>query len=230
MDIEFLNSVIKRYVNTDSTSINVLDCCCGNGRHALGLAANDTLSISAIDDSPHLISDALDANQYDNLDFICDDFRNYYNKFKFDFIYFMHDISLITYSYLEKEEIKHNFKHICNLLKPGGVLIFGENKYEGYVNDKSDLMPEVKYPDYIYRELFEYEHLSKKIIRHISLQFQNGSIINQKLSYRVYTREEIQAICNDHGLKLVQCCNTYDISQSFHPNLPGMILIFKYLE
>ena len=220
----FLQNQLKNLFNdSNNENIRILDCCCGNGRHA-NFLADLGYNITALDASPLLVADAKQNSNVNSL-FYCEDYRLFYYDHQFNFVYFMHDISLITYVYNELEVFR-NFKQISELLQDGGFLLFGENRYNSFIENKIKIMPSINYEMFSYDETFIFESETKLIKREMKLTFKNGVEIENTLINRIYSLEELLAIGKTVNLNLINVYNNYN-SKKYDASLPGLIILFR---
>lgn len=128
----------------------ILDLCCGPGRHALNLALKG-FNVTCVDKSPYLLDKAKDGckNENVNIRFVEEDMRKFSQTEKFDLV-----INLFTsFGYFEhKKDDEAVLKNIFESLKSGGKVVM---------------------------ELMGKEILSRIYQETISTNLENGSILIQ---------------------------------------------------
>lgn len=138
-------------VLTGFSGSEILDLCCGPGRHALAFAKKG-LNVTGVDRSPFLLNKAKVRCQKDNISirFIEEDMRKFSQAENFDLV-----INLFTsFGYFENQEDDEIvLKNIFESLKPGGKVVM---------------------------ELMSKEILSRIYRETISTTLENGSILVQR--------------------------------------------------
>ena len=129
----------------------ILDLCCGPGRHAIKLA-EEGYNVTAVDKSPYLLNIAKDRCKKDNVNvrFIEEDMRKFSRPGKFDLV-----INLFTsFGYFEhQEDDEAVLKNIFESLIPGGKVVM---------------------------ELMGKEILARIFQKTISTQLENSSVLIQR--------------------------------------------------
>jgi len=116
-EVDYINTIIKRYSTGNCKSI--LDIGCGTGKH-LRFFKDAGFKVSGVDLSESMIAEAKIHLQQDN-DLYCSKASDFNLKKKFDVIVSLfHVISYQT----ENTELEMVFKNIYNHLEEGGLFIF----------------------------------------------------------------------------------------------------------
>jgi len=106
---------------TDFTGHDVLDLCCGPGRHAVGFAQRG-YAVTGVDASPFLLERALErgAEAAVEIEWVRDDMRRFLRPGAFDLAY-----SIFTsFGYFESEEDDLRvLRNVYESLKPGGAFV-----------------------------------------------------------------------------------------------------------
>lgn len=151
-EADFLKMIFKKYLNKDKG--NVLDCCCGVGRHSY-LMAKDGFNVTGIDFSCDQISNAKKIHNHKNIIYKEMDVRNInLDERNFDMSYCM----WTTYNYLSldsdlKKFIISNYQH----LKNGGLLVLDSKNIPR-------LDPHRLYNRYTEKDKFKMEILINKYV------------------------------------------------------------------
>ncbi len=185
----------------------ILDLCCGQGRHAIPLAKAG-YQITGLDLSQHLLEQAIhEADSQDvEITWIQEDMRQIPFEQTFDAI-----INIFTsFGYLENEEEDQRvLEQVAKALKPGGLFLL-ETVYQPKVLRGFSPHGIIRYPDgMIVLEERQINLSSSRNEIDITLLYPNGSQGKQYQSMRIYTLTELIRMLGAAGLEV----------QSYYGNL-----------
>jgi len=214
---------IINQTNVDLGS-NVLDMCCGYGRHSIELAKRG-YSVVGVDYSDELLNKAklkADKEELSNIEFIQHDIRDYnvVNKYKLTINMF---VSLGYFN--DNQDNEKAIKVLCDSVCEGGFLFLElYNYYKMYDNHES----EMRYPGgniIITKRSFDYvlnrTHI-KRIVKNNNKNYEK----EYDMEIKVYTLDEIVKLCEKNNMTVYKCFGDYN-GNPFDENSESMLLILK---
>lgn len=220
---EFLIKVFKKFLKKDTG--NVLDCCCGVGRHAYILAMNG-FRVSGFDFSSDQIENAKKIHAHINIDYNVMDARYFdFEDKDFDMSYCM----WTTYNYFSLDEdfkkfILANYNH----QKEGGILVLDSkniprldfhrlyNRYTEKENFKMDILIN----KYVYNNI-----QNSQYFLFINDEGNNKFFFDDEF-VRFYTITELKSIIS--GLyELVDIYGDFDMNKYDEKNSNRFIVILR---
>lgn len=212
--------LVHRHINLEKGA-NVLDLCCGSGRHAAALA-EDGFSVTGIDNSAFLIAEAQkDYGHYDNLVFFRSDMRDCYPNAPFDAV-----VNFFTsFGYFDEHcENESVLSNIYISLANGGYFLIDFFNAE-YI--KRHLVP-------YSRDIFDNtEIISKRrienhqVIKDIQIRTEQGELFSYYEKVHLYTKDELQDMLIKQNFLIETCAGDYEGNVFSLENSPRCIIVCR---
>lgn len=225
-EVDFIVSIAERW----STGRNLLDLCCGYGRHAIELARRG-FTVTGIDRSSHMLQLAeREAVSVEGVKFENRDMRSIGHVGEFDMA-----ISIFSsFGLLENDH--ENEMVIASLSKamraPNAILILDILNRDEVIKKIRELSHQettfnedgvVLVEDYEYDERTKYLKGSKKV-----LYLSDGRLKTEgTFVMRLYSYEEIKQLLEKYGMKVVDRYGGLDIKAAFSNASTRMVLVAK---
>lgn len=184
-------------------SAKLLDCACGIGTQAIGLASLG-YEVTASDISENEITEAKKRAKKHNvqIDFKQADFRNLSQAFKEEFDIIIAMDNALPHM-LSNTELEQAIKSIVNQIKKGGIFVASIRDYDSLLKDKPPYSP-----PYIHKtesgqrvsfQTWEWNDDHYRLIQYIIDDEDTLNVSKFECEYRATLREEITSLFTDNG-------------------------------
>lgn len=200
---------------------NVLDLCCGSGRHAAALS-EEGFHVTGIDNSTFLIAEAKRIyGKCENLSFYKADMRDSYPNSPFDAV-----VNFFTsFGYFDEDcENESVILNIYSTLKSGGYFLLDFFNAE-YIKDNLVPISTDKYDngEIVSRRRIENHQVIKEIT--ITTHDKQSFVYHEKV--HLYTKSELESMLLKHGFTVENCIGNYDGSEFVQETSPRCILVAR---
>ncbi len=198
-------SEIKTFYKNDSETFLEIACGTGNLNHYLEKIFND---IVMLDISKSML-DKVDARNKR----VCADMTRLPFKSSFDFIYSTFDsINYVT----DEEEIQRYFSEVRNILSDDGIFTFDASLEKNSLKNAKRLNRNGKFKGIKYQQASYYERDLKLHRNRFRMELENGEIIEEVHTQKIYDFEFYFDASETAGLKVVDCYEAFTFEDASH--------------
>lgn len=191
-------SEIKTYYKNDSEKFLEIACGTGNLNHYLEMIFND---IVMLDISKSMLDKVEATNKR-----VCADMTRLPFKSNFDFIYSTFDsINYLT----EKMEIQRYFGEVKNILSDDGIFTFDASLEKNSLKNAKRLNRNGQFLGIKYQQSSLYDEDAKLHRNRFSMELENGEIIEEVHTQKIYDFEFYFDASETAGLKVVDCYEAF---------------------
>ncbi len=191
-------SEVKTVFNNDSESYLELACGTGKLRSFLNHIFNDIVMLD--------ISESMLRKVSSDCRRVCASMTRMPFKNEFDFIYSTFDsINYIT----DEEEILKYFFEVRNVLSDDGIFTFDASLEKNSIKNAKRLNRSGSYKGITYNQTSEYNKSSKLHINRFRLELDNGEIINEVHTQKIYDFEFYFDVLQIAGLNVIECYESF---------------------
>ena len=187
------------------TQGQVLDLCCGYGRHAIEFAQRG-YRVTGVDLSLSLLIRAADETQRRGLkvNFAHADVREINFDRRFDGAY----CTLTSFGYFDEETNLQVLKNVCRSLKPGARLLL-ETINRDYIVPQLPTRVWWEGNGCVVLEEVDYAFETNRVLLRRSIVYRDGRQVEQELSIRSYTMNELGRVFRQAGFRVRNVSGSY---------------------
>ena len=215
---------IFNYINKKQGLKDILDLCCGIGRHSIPIASKGYNDIG-IDTNNQFINFAKEKTKelgIKNIKFFTKDIRKLSYNNKFDMVLCLFN----SFGYFLHEENLKLLGEIHTSLKLGGYFILETKIKTENLIKKFPISMEFKHKKYTIK-FIQYFIKDKSIIKTISSLYKNDKKVKEaKLYIRLYSYSEIEIMLKKTGFKIINEFENYN-GLKFQKNRSASLLLFS---
>ena len=205
-EVDYIDSLIKRYSKNNSVFKNLLDIGCGTGKHA-DLLANKSYIVTGIDMSERMIKEAKKL-EHETLKFYIKDGKNFNLNSKFDVITSLFHVASYQNS---NKDIREYFKCVFSHLDDNGIFIFDFWYGPAVLTDKpSNRIKRCENKIFKLTRITEpVLYLNKNLVEvNYEILIENKHDdnllkLNEKHVMRYFFMPELEVLLNNSGMKIV---------------------------